>query len=471
MSEACTIFLTVLSSLTIQAPQADGPVALKEALAEADRLDPGWRLAEVEARRTKVSPDRNGATRVQEVLRALPESWKEKRKPGDPPLALDRLATDGELSAFLDTFPRDPSRRLPEEWVAALTKWQRRLDAPLKLARSMEGYPTGRYPVTYDRNFIGTKFPHVAPLRYAVSLLRYDGHARAYQGEIDSALASARAMLNVGRSLGDEPFAISQMVRMATESAAVEVIELALAQGEASDAALVATQKALADEAAEPLMLILCRGERAGIDDVFDKLATGEIKPRDLFGETMKYPAAFGKETSFYQESQAIALRTLTRAVEIAKKPIPEQVPLWDRWLRDQSPRPSPRPDARTFLSSGLVPTLLPVFQAFGRTRALLRSAELAVGLERVRLSRKEWPKPGDPLALAFKDGTPADPFTGKPMKWKPTNSGLVVYSASFDRGDHGGNLENKNVKIPGTDIGFRLWDAKLRGKAEEPEN
>jgi hypothetical protein len=471
MTDVYRILLTLVVPLAIQTAKGDDPPALKEAQAEADRLDPGWRLAEIEAKRAKVPPEQNGATRVQEVLRSLPNGWKEGRKLGDEPFALDRIAKDGDLATFLDIFPKDPSRRIPEEWVAALTKWQEQLAGPLKLARSMEGYPTGRYPITYHRNILETQVRHVAELKYAVSLLRYDGYARAYRGDIEAALASAHAMLNVGRSIGDEPFAISQMVRMAAESAAVELIELALAQGEASVTALAATQKALADEAAEPLMLVLCRGERAGIDDIFDKLVSGQVKLGEVSDGRLEFPKALGDEASFYRENRAHALGTLSRAVEIARRPIHEQIPLWDRWERERSLRTDPRPNPRKIIGNVLVPPFLPVFQAFGRTRALLRSAELAVGLERVRLSTKDWPKPGDPLALAFKDGPPADPFTGKPMKWMPINTGIVAYSAGFDRGDHGGNLENKNVKRPGTDIGFRLWDAKLRGKAEEPEN
>ncbi len=48
-------------------------------------------------------------------------------------------------------------------------------------------------------------------------------------------------------------------------------------------------------------------------------------------------------------------------------------------------------------------------------------------------------------------------------MLWKATPTGLVVYSAAYDRRDDGGTLEIKDVKKPGTDIGLRLWDADRR--------
>ena len=56
-------------------------------------------------------------------------------------------------------------------------------------------------------------------------------------------------------------------------------------------------------------------------------------------------------------------------------------------------------------------------------------SEELAASRERVRLARGRWPKPGESLAPAFPDGPPSDPYTdGKPLRWKETDTGLLVY-------------------------------------------
>ena len=39
-------------------------LALEEAIAEADRLDPGWRLEDIEKRRTALPPEQNAAIHV-----------------------------------------------------------------------------------------------------------------------------------------------------------------------------------------------------------------------------------------------------------------------------------------------------------------------------------------------------------------------------------------------------------------------
>src|SRR5947207_2482535 len=50
---------------------------LQEAIAEADRLDPGWRLEDLEAMRARIPTDDNAATvvRVAKALLPPPAQW------------------------------------------------------------------------------------------------------------------------------------------------------------------------------------------------------------------------------------------------------------------------------------------------------------------------------------------------------------------------------------------------------------
>ena len=48
---------------------------LQEAVAEADRLDPHWRLEEIEANRIKIPDDRNSTLQVMKVRSLLPKGW------------------------------------------------------------------------------------------------------------------------------------------------------------------------------------------------------------------------------------------------------------------------------------------------------------------------------------------------------------------------------------------------------------
>src|SRR5262245_20050951 len=48
---------------------------VEDAVAETDGLDPGWRLADIEAARTDLAPEQNSALRVLVVVQRLPKNW------------------------------------------------------------------------------------------------------------------------------------------------------------------------------------------------------------------------------------------------------------------------------------------------------------------------------------------------------------------------------------------------------------
>src|SRR5207244_4315379 len=62
---------------------------LQEALAEADRLDPNWRLEEIEANRLVIPDHQNSALQVSKVRGLLPEMWADRH--------LENLAPEFQL--------------------------------------------------------------------------------------------------------------------------------------------------------------------------------------------------------------------------------------------------------------------------------------------------------------------------------------------------------------------------------------
>src|SRR5205823_12653707 len=104
--------------------------------------------------------------------------------------------------------------------------------------------------------------------------------ARAQTGDADGAVRSAHAALNGGASLGDEPMLITQLVRIACQTVAIDLLERSLAQGEPSEEVLAAFQRRLEEIEPEPLVLYGLRGERAGSDTFYRFLADSSIKSR-----------------------------------------------------------------------------------------------------------------------------------------------------------------------------------------------
>jgi hypothetical protein len=442
---------------------------LDEAIAEVERLDPFWMLEDVEARRIVPPPGKNSGDRMIEVHQALPPEWKEAKlaKPG-----AKGPATLASIWEALAKENANPNRRLSPDLSASIRGVLRPIEPILERARQLESFPGGRYPLKYERITFETLLPNAQNSRTVVRLLQLDVADLAERGDIDGALASSRAILGAARSLGDEPFLVSQLVREALEAVAIEGIERAMALGEAGDGSLAATRDALAVEDEAPLLIDTLRGERAAYVDICEKLATNVIDIKELSGEKpAARPPAGNREIPFYRDSQALGLLLLTREVEIAKRPLHDQMALWDAFERDLKLPTDRIRRARYAVVYLMIPGTRACADAYIRTRALLRCSELAIGLERLRKRNGRWPKPGESLAQILPDGPPIDPFSGKPLRWTETPEGLVVYSVGFDRKDDGGNIDNKkNVRrVAGTDLGVRLYNLNARARPAKP--
>ena len=81
--------------------------------------------------------------------------------------------------------------------------------------------------------------------------------------ETSGALTACRALLNLGRSLGDEPGFFPQWRRIEIRIRVCRKLERALAQGQPSEEALATTQETFRGEDAVPLCLLYFRGDRA----------------------------------------------------------------------------------------------------------------------------------------------------------------------------------------------------------------
>ena len=261
---------------------------------------------------------------------------------------------------------------------------------------------------------------------------------RAFDRDIDGGLQSAREILGVGRSVGDEPFFLPQLVRCSVQVTAADLIAFVLCQGDATESALAATQAALADEAEPPQLLIMLRGERTGDYDLCDKIAAGRINIKALYDQNPEEQKPDGIERPEYRASQAIVLHMLTMAVENAKKPTWQQVTLWDEWATRAAE--FTKNPAGTCI---VLPATNAAFPAFARARSLLTAAEAIIGLERIRITRNSWPKPGDSVLPVSRKVYPLDPYSGSPLMWKATGLELLVYSVGGDLTDNGGRLDD----------------------------
>src|SRR5262249_39809779 len=108
---------------------------LQAALAEADLLDPGWRLADLEAARPPVSDEENSVLQMAVVRQLLPNPWS---------AAIDK--------AFEESPP--PEAQLTPEQIAVLKAEMPKLLPALQEARKLANFSRARSGIPWDENLI-----------------------------------------------------------------------------------------------------------------------------------------------------------------------------------------------------------------------------------------------------------------------------------------------------------------------------
>jgi hypothetical protein len=427
-------------------PTTYGP--LRKVNDALDASDPGWRLEEIEAAREELPEESNSARVILGAVGKMRGGWPTQ-----------------EFEDTFRPFEQAANIRLDPERAALLHTEMARQAAALAEARRLAEMPRGRHHLRLGTNLLELRLNEQQQSRRAATLLRYDALDQAHRGNIAAAVESCRACLNAARSLGDEPFLISQMIRIACVAVACDMVERTLAQGEAREADLAALQKLLVEEEKHPTLLVGLRGERAGMNDLFTKLGDGTMTMEMLVGPGGLNVAdldlttrLFGFTRSNIHREHVRSLELMNRMVDAARLPAHEQslaIQAVETDLRAQVP------------TAPLMRLLFPAVQNVARTSqrktALVRSLMVLVAVERYRLKRGKWPDTLEDLKPDFLKAIPLDPFDGKPIRYLKRGDGVTVYSVGHDGVDNGGTIDRSKTTESGIDLGYRLWDVKAR--------
>jgi hypothetical protein len=329
--------------------------------------------------------------------------------------------------------------------------------------------PVGRHPIAHAGNPLATLLPHIQEVREVARLLELDALRWGQKGDVENALRSAAGAFNAGRSFGDEPFIISQLVRIACIGMASSAIERALALGEPSEKTLSGLQSLVEQEESHPTLASALRGERALQHEILVGLTNGSMPTKSLFAD---FPNGFRWDelmrrwegTGAIRREHPQVLKLISKAIDNARLPAHEQ-PAAAKVLQEKIARMPPR---STTLTRALLPATDRYAVAGQRKLATVRCLKVLLALERQRLRTGAWPAKLTELTPQLLVSVPEDPFDGKPLRYRVLPGGAVVYSVGPDGKDDGGLVASGPGRAA-KDIGLRLWDVKARRTAPVP--
>jgi hypothetical protein len=412
---------------------------LDAAIKELDRTDPGWRLQDVERARAAVPADSNSALVVADALEALPKGWQQ------PPKALRQLAD------------RPPQYQLDDQETALLRSELEKTAQALQKAREIADLPYGRYPLDYQHSNGHPPLPQVRKTPTIVSMLLLDALAQTQAGDMKLALGSCSALLNCARSFGDEPFLLSQLMRISCVGTCIRATEHALAQGEPEPEALLQLQDALQQEEAFPRLSVTFRGERAAAQELFEALERGDLNLRDIGELSISWSGCIAgySDRDIVRAQHPKMLADWTEATRIAA------LPAHDRRLAMEAL------DAQLQKSSPLMPfwhAIAHLEVEERKTEGSLRCLIAALAAERFRHQHGSFPKNLGQLVPEFLSSVPLDPEDGQPLRYQHRPDRVVIYSASGrDRKPPVGGYDPEELSRPGVGVAVHLFEVQSR--------
>jgi hypothetical protein len=367
-----------------------------------------------------------------------------------------------DLHDVFSQFDEPQNRHLQDETYAVLCKALDLWEAALPKARRLTGLPHGRHRTVYPTaNIPLTSFEVDDKLSQVVNLLTYSALRHSEEGHFAEALADCRGIVNAGRSLGDAPSSLDQVMRNSVVRLGCRAAERVLGQGEPPPGDLAALQRLLEDEIDFPAIRCCLRGDRALLHERFCAVKRGEMPANALPGGQQFVPDGWQGRLvrSWLEGEHRDALLVLTRQLDACELPVHEQLSAAEALVADAEAHP------RRVVPGEVAFQCRRTVQSCCRKQALAACMAVCLAVERYRQTRGRWPESLSDLKPGELAAVPLDPFDGQPIRYRRLADGVVVYSVGDDRTDDGGTFPVGVYELkPGIDLGFRLWDPDQRG-------
>ncbi len=449
---------------------------LAAAIAETDRLDPGWRIEEMRAKQEAVPDAENVANAIRKINRLIGDKLysPEFNNLGIPAGVEPKSFELGEWIWSIDeSFDQIPAAAvLNEQQIRALEGELKEHTQAVQEARKLREFSKCLLSSKTQSERIADE----RALYSAARLLRFDVLMRCELEDLRGALESIEALQAIAQFEKDEANYLLVWMRPIALESACRCTQRVLAQGIADGNRLADIQARFLKEENVNAFLSQVRAGRAQQDKSYRTLEeenNPEVRKQMIRfwakdwhkdsepKERPRYLKWFLKErTADPRILQTLELRQFNRMFEFAKKPIAEQFRGFDAFMRsDEGGDIQRRPQN--------------VGERVFRTHTTIATTRTAIALERYRQKHGDWPKSLDLLAPEFMNEVPTDLYVGKPLVYRRVERGVIVYSVGLDRKDDGGKFRWERgvveAGMEGLDIGVRLWDPEHRRQPPLP--
>jgi hypothetical protein len=353
-----------------------------------------------------------------------------------------------QLNVVASEAIKHPTNTVTAEHMARLLDHPRVAEflAAIERGSARPGY---RHEIDYSQG-AGILMPDIGENRSLSKILSVLARQQAASGKADAAWNTAVQGIRFADSLRTEPLLISQLMRVAQVAIAVDALR-----------AVVEFAPPSADDCAKLETLLASFESREPFVRTFDteRLAFGEWGFRnhgfELVAATRQKPSVTPLSLFYFcvinQWDHAAYLRILRNCTRNAAEPYAPG----DAGIGDQMMNEVPR---YCMLTRALVPSLSATKVTF--TAMIAKARVTRAGLAAIRFKQEHGAFPSALQALKLANAD--DPFTGKPLIYRPIDCGFTIYSVGMNVVDDGGTKGN-NWRS-----GDEVWRYEERNPAEQ---
>ncbi len=309
-----------------------------------------------------------------------------------------------------------------------------------------------RYPLNLADGIPMTSFGHLRQVRRAAHLLQLKALLDARDGRPDAASEALVASLACARSLANEPMFASHLARLECDNSGVETLQSLLDTTTLTADQLRELATAFAEAEDGQGIVRAFVGRRCWASDSFQRVyAVTDVftapsgYQRSAFGALIFANASLLESRPFQYKASGLLeidqlryLRIMDKYVKTAQVPMPERLEIARAIHAQVKALPSYSAIARSWL---LVLDGPRVMTIDARTLARLRSASVALAIERYRTANGKLPEQLADLSPSLLKTVPSDPFDGQPLRYRQTTEDYLVYSVGDDGHDDGGDV------------------------------
>ena len=332
----------------------------------------------------------------------------------------------------------DKGEPLPEEMVEATSRCLADNEKCLGLLRKAGSIKHCRY--TWD--YTAAMLPNLTQVRECARLLELAAVFSAHEGDGGAAVGFIKDGLRLADSLEGEPLLISHLVRVACIGVSWGGLEQVLNMTPLTDEQLKDLRDSLARTAESIDLAEVMVTERCYMIESFYNPAM--LSGLGGGGKTLMNVPIIGKR------GLLDTLDFMEHCIEAAKLEGTERAARFreiEKEIEDLS------------FFHVVVKMLAPAMSRVGvhdlRIHGHLRLAQAAIAVERYRLAKGELPGRLEELAGEYLEAVPTDPFDDKPIRYKRTEPGYVLWSVHEDGKDDGGVERDRKKKDQPYDLTF----------------